>query len=102
MRWIAFRYNSKIYWHLAEAVFRLISRKRLLLYQDIIYFQVFYVSHLMYIPYLMLLIVHAPDFWKWILIPGLIFIVEWGYRTISVTIGRGKSHIITGNVLPSR
>ena len=51
---------------------------------------------------MILLIIHAPDFWKWLLIPGLVYIVERIYRTIATTIGSGKSNILKGNVLPSR
>ena len=64
--------------------------------------QVFYFTHLLFIVYLGLLIIHAPEFWKWLLIPGLIYIVERIYRTIATTVGSGKSHIVEGNVLPSR
>ena len=52
--------------------------------------------------YLTLLVIHAPDFWKWLLIPGLIYVVERIYRIITKYVGAGKTQIIHGNVLPSR
>ncbi len=40
------------------------------------FFQIFYTTHLMYYAFFVLLILHAPVFWKCILAPGVIFIVE--------------------------
>lgn len=39
-------------------------------------FQVFYWTHLLYIPFWVLLFFHGPNFWKWFIIPGVIYIVE--------------------------
>ncbi len=41
----------------------------------------FYWSHLLYVPYWVLLIVHAPAFWKWFIVPCIVFIIEKVYRT---------------------
>ncbi len=43
--------------------------------------KVFYWSHLLYVPYWVLLIVHAPAFWKWFIVPCIVFIIEKVYRT---------------------
>jgi len=40
------------------------------------YFQVFYWSHLLYWVFWILVIIHAPNFKYWLLIPGLMFIIE--------------------------
>lgn len=39
-------------------------------------FEIFYWSHLLYIVFFVLVLLHGPVFWKWFLIPGCIFIVE--------------------------
>jgi len=66
------------------------------------YFEVFYFSHLQYNAYWILLIMHAPEFWKWILAPGIIFLLEIIYRMLSSWLGKGKTIISAGVVLPSR
>jgi hypothetical protein len=43
-------------------------------------FQVFYWSHLLYVSYWVLLILHAPNFWKWFVAPATLFLVEKGFR----------------------
>ena len=66
------------------------------------YFEVFYFTHLLYIAYWALLIFHAPEFWKWILAPGIIFLLEITYRILSSLMGKGKTSIFAGVVLPSK
>jgi hypothetical protein len=34
------------------------------------HFQVFYLTHMLYFAYFILLIFHAPDFWKWFVGPA--------------------------------
>jgi hypothetical protein len=34
------------------------------------HFQVFYLTHMLYFAYFVLLIFHAPDFWKWFVGPA--------------------------------
>lgn len=51
---------------------------RILLFLAVFYIfkKVFYWTHLLYYAFWVLLIVHAPNFWKWFLIPGFIFLIE--------------------------
>ena len=56
----------------------------------------------MYWAYVGLLIVHAPAFWKWILVPLVVFVVEKAYRAASTVAGRGKSYIIEGVTMASK
>lgn len=42
-------------------------------------FEIFYWTHLLYIPFWILVIFHGPSFWKWFVGPFLIFLIE---RTI--------------------
>ena len=66
------------------------------------YFLVFYFSHLNYVLYFLLLLLHAPDFWKWFVAFGCIWAVEVTYRAISAFLGRGATTIAEGIPLPSR
>jgi predicted ferric reductase len=66
------------------------------------YFLVFYFSHLNYIFYLGILLVHAPEFWKWFIVFGCIWLVEVTYRIVSTFLGHGKSIVDEGISLPSR
>jgi hypothetical protein len=65
-------------------------------------FEVFYFTHLLYVAYWGLLILHAPEFWKWFMAPGIIFLLELSYRMISSWMGKGKTSIFAGVVLPSK
>ena len=56
----------------------------------------------LYWAYWILLILHAPDFWKWIVGPGVIFLLEMIYRQVSSVMGVGKTTISQGIILPSR
>lgn len=38
--------------------------------------QVFYWTHLLYFVFWTLLIIHAPNFWKWFIVPGIVFFSE--------------------------
>lgn len=39
-------------------------------------FEVFYWTHLLYIFFWILVLIHGPNFYKWFIIPGLIFVIE--------------------------
>ncbi|XP_066065439.1 NADPH oxidase 5 [Chamaea fasciata] len=64
------------------------------------HFQVFYWSHLCYIPVWFLLLLHGPHFWKWFLLPGSLFLLEkvlgWARRRA------GDLHILEARLLPSK
>lgn len=65
-------------------------------------FEVFYFTHLLYVAYWGLLILHAPEFWKWFMAPGIIFLLELSYRIMTSWMGNGKANIFAGVVLPSK
>ncbi|XP_065216938.1 NADPH oxidase 5-like [Planococcus citri] len=65
-------------------------------------FEIFYWTHLLYIPFWILLIIHGPNFWKWLLVPGLIYLCERIYRFSVTSSKRGKTYISSGLLLPSR
>ena len=47
----------------------------------------------LYWAYWILLVLHAPDFWKWIVGPAAIFLLEMFYRQVMQLIGVGKTTI---------
>ena len=65
-------------------------------------FQVFYWTHLLYIPFWILLIIHTPHFWIWFAAPGLIFVFEKIYRKYCQLTGYGTTYIKSAVVFPSR
>ena len=66
------------------------------------HFNLFYFTHLLYHAYFVLLLLHAPEFWKWFSLVGLIETVESFYRVIHSFLGHGKSVIGAGVVLSSK
>ncbi|XP_041972377.1 NADPH oxidase 5 isoform X2 [Aricia agestis] len=66
------------------------------------YFEVFYFTHLLYIPFYVILIIHAPNFWKWFIGPGTIYIIERIVRLNWMRSEKGKTYIASGILLPSR
>ncbi|CAF2205958.1 unnamed protein product [Rotaria magnacalcarata] len=58
------------------------------------HFQVFYWSHLLYLPFYILLIIHATNFWKWIVGPLFIFLLEKVYSIVTRCSSRnGRTYI---------
>lgn len=49
-------------------------------------FEVFYWTHLLYVPFWILVLFHGPNFWKWFIGPGLIFGVERLLKYILLTL----------------
>ena len=66
------------------------------------YFEVFYWTHSLYVAFFILTILHGPNFWKWMITPGVIFLVEKTYRWIKTRTGSGKTFISSGVLLPSK
>ena len=66
------------------------------------YFQVFYCTHLFYWVYWGLLIFHAPDFYKIGTLFLIVFTIEFTYRILNSLMGRGKTVVSAGVILPSR
>ncbi|KAL1449324.1 hypothetical protein WDU94_000520 [Cyamophila willieti] len=65
-------------------------------------FEVFYWTHLLYVPFWVLLILHCPNFWKWVIIPGIIYTCERIFRFTIMRCKRGKTYISSGLLLPSK
>ena len=66
------------------------------------HFELFFFTHYLYVIYIILLFLHAPEFWKWFLVPGILWIGEKLYRIIQMFIGSGRTSILEGTVLPSK
>ena len=56
----------------------------------------------LYWGYWAFLILHAPEFWKWIVCPGIIFLLEQFGRLLQSFMGKGKTTISAGVILPSK
>ncbi|KAF5289871.1 hypothetical protein FQR65_LT02005, partial [Abscondita terminalis] len=65
-------------------------------------FEIFYWTHLLYVPYWILLIFHGPNFWKWFIFPGVVYMVERCLRLSWMRSKRGKTYISSGLLLPSK
>ncbi|XP_019729461.1 NADPH oxidase 5 isoform X2 [Hippocampus comes] len=64
------------------------------------HFEVFYWSHLSYVWVWSLLMVHCANFWKWFVVPGLLFLLE---KIIGIAVSRmGGLYIVEVNLLPSK
>lgn len=62
--------------------------------------QVFYWSHLSYIWVWALLVVHCANFWKWFVVPGVVFLIE---KLVGIAVSRmGGLYIVEVNLLPSK
>lgn len=62
--------------------------------------QVFYWTHLSYLPMWLLLILHGPNFWKWLLVPGILFFLE---KVVGLAVSRMAAlSIVEVNLLPSK
>ncbi|CAF4720726.1 unnamed protein product [Rotaria socialis] len=60
------------------------------------HFGIFYWTHLLYLPFYVFLILHARDFWKWIVGPLSIFLLEKLYSIFArYTSGIGRTFIHT-------
>jgi hypothetical protein len=64
--------------------------------------QVFYWTHLLYIPFWVLLILHGPNFWYWFIGPGVLFLIEGTGRFRLRVTGKGRTFISSALLLPSR
>ncbi|EAA12239.5 AGAP008072-PA, partial [Anopheles gambiae str. PEST] len=65
-------------------------------------FEVFYWTHLLYVPFWILVLFHGPNFWKWFIVPGLIYLVERTIRLVWMRTEHGKTYISSGLLLPSK
>lgn len=43
-------------------------------------FEIFYWTHCLYVPFWVLVLLHGPNFWKWFIIPGSIYLIERVFR----------------------
>ncbi|XP_023338172.1 NADPH oxidase 5 [Eurytemora carolleeae] len=65
-------------------------------------FEIFYWTHFLYLVFWLLVILHAPNFWKWFIGPCCLFIIEKCLRFYNSLSEKGKSYVTTGVVLPSK
>ncbi|KAL4216481.1 NADPH oxidase 5 [Mactra antiquata] len=66
------------------------------------HFQVFYWTHMLYVPFWILVLLHGPNFWKWFVLPGTLFIMEKVSRSKFIKMARfGDTYVEEVNLLPS-
>ncbi|XP_022235749.1 NADPH oxidase 5-like [Limulus polyphemus] len=65
-------------------------------------FEIFYYTHLLYLAFWIILLLHGPNFWKWFLGPALLFLVETLMKIQMSFSKRGKTCVIKGILLPSK
>lgn len=65
-------------------------------------FEVFYRTHLLYVPFLVLTVVHCSNYWKWLVVPGVVYLVERVVRLVRTRTGTGRTFISSGILLPSK
>ncbi|XP_063702706.1 NADPH oxidase 5 [Culicoides brevitarsis] len=65
-------------------------------------FEIFYWTHLLYVPFWICVILHGPVFYKWFFVPGIIYLIERVIRLIWMKSKRGKTYISSGLLLPSK
>lgn len=65
-------------------------------------FEIFYWTHLLYIPFWFCVLLHGPNFWKWFIIPGFIYLIERIKRLIWMKSRHGQTYISSGLLLPSK
>ncbi|XP_018332506.1 NADPH oxidase 5 [Agrilus planipennis] len=65
-------------------------------------FEIFYWTHLLYVPFWIFLILHGPNFWKWFAAPGVMYLAERIVRLCWMKSKRGKTYISSGILLPSK
>uniref|UniRef100_A0A1A9X4W1 NADPH oxidase 5 n=1 Tax=Glossina brevipalpis TaxID=37001 RepID=A0A1A9X4W1_9MUSC len=65
-------------------------------------FEIFYWTHLLYVPFWILCLFHGPNFWKWFLVPGIVYVIERILRFVWMRGEHGKTYISSGLLLPSK
>ena len=65
-------------------------------------YKIFYWTHMLYLVYLVLLVLHCPTFWMFLLVPGAIFFLGKLFMIYRWMEGTGKAHVVSGVLLPSR
>jgi len=66
------------------------------------YFQVFYYSHLSYWPFAVLLVLHAPAAWLWLIAPLIVLAAERAHRAAATFAGQGRTVVLDAVTMPSR
>lgn len=67
------------------------------------HFELFYLAHMLTIPWLLIMLLHAPNFWKWLLLPGLCYTIEKVLRYRKIRSNKfGDTFIMESYVLPSK
>ena len=67
------------------------------------HFQLFYLFHLLSIPFLLIMLFHGKQFWKWLLVPGLLYTIEKILKFKKIRSNKfGDTFISEATLLPSK
>lgn len=67
------------------------------------HFQLFYIFHLLALPWLLIMLIHGKQFWKWLLIPGTLYAIERILRYRKTKSHKlGDTYISEAILLPSK
>ena len=67
------------------------------------HFQLFYLFHLLSIPFLLIMLIHGAQFWKWLLVPGLLYTIEKILKFKKTSSNKfGDTFISEATLLPSK
>ncbi|CAM4881287.1 unnamed protein product [Rotaria socialis] len=67
------------------------------------HFQLFYWCHMLTLPWLVIMLLHGPRFWKWLLVPGLLYMIEKTLRyRKSRSNNHGETFVMEAILLPSQ
>lgn len=65
-------------------------------------FEIFYWTHLLYVPFWVCLVFHGPNFIWWFIVPGFVFTIERILRLVWMRSNHGRTYISSGLLLPSK
>ena len=66
------------------------------------HFEIFYWTHILYVLFTILLILHCQTFWMYILAPGIVFVMGKALMIYKWFEGSGQSYVVSGVLLPSK
>lgn len=67
------------------------------------HFELFHLIHMLTVPWLLIMLLHGPNFWKWLLLPGICYAIEKVLRYRKTRSNKfGDTFIMESYVLPSK
>lgn len=64
--------------------------------------QLFYWTHLLFVAFFVLMILHGPNVWKWLVAPLCLYAMEVLYKVWYNCSDRGKTYVSSVLILPNQ